>query len=126
MSKLLVVDDDPDILALVEIRLQRAGHRVVSASSGAEALGVVESKGMPDLVVLDVSMPGMSGLDLLGALREQEGGAELPAVFLSARVQPADIERGRAMNATYLTKPFIATALLDAVKDKLETVIDTW
>lgn len=126
MSKLLVVDDDPDILALVEIRLQRAGHRVVSASSGSEALDVVENRGMPDLVVLDVSMPGMSGLDLLGALRDRDGGQELPAVFLSARVQPADIERGRAMNATYLTKPFIATALLEAVKEKLEKIVDTW
>jgi CheY-like chemotaxis protein len=118
MSKLLVVDDDPDILALVQLRLQRAGHRVIGASSGAEALAIVAERGAPDLAVLDVSMPGMSGLELLSTLREQQG-QELPAVFLSARVQPEDIERGRALGATYLTKPFIASALLNAVERAL-------
>jgi CheY-like chemotaxis protein len=114
MSKLLVVDDDPDILALVQLRLQRAGHRVIGASSGAEALALVAERGVPDLAVLDVSMPGMSGLELLSTLREQQA-QDLPAVFLSARVQPEDIERGRALGASYLTKPFIASALLNAV-----------
>ena len=118
MSKLLVVDDDPDILALVQLRLQRAGHRVLGASSGAAALAIVAERGAPDLAVLDVSMPGMSGLELLSTLREQEG-QDLPAVFLSARVQPEDIERGRALGATYLTKPFIASALLNAVERAL-------
>jgi CheY-like chemotaxis protein len=118
MSKLLVVDDDPDILALVQLRLQRAGHRVIGASSGAEALAIVAERGVPDLAVLDVSMPGMSGLELLSTLREQQS-KDLPAVFLSARVQPEDIERGRALGASYLTKPFIASALLNAVERAL-------
>jgi CheY-like chemotaxis protein len=118
MSKLLVVDDDPDILALVQLRLQRAGHKVVGASSGAEALAIVAERGAPDLAVLDVSMPGMSGLELLSTLREQQA-QDLPAVFLSARVQPEDIERGRSLGATYLTKPFVASALLNAVERTL-------
>lgn len=118
MSKLLVVDDDPDILALVQLRLQRAGHKVVGASSGAEALAIVAERGAPDLAVLDVSMPGMSGLELLSTLREQQA-QDLPAVFLSARVQPEDIERGRSLGATYLTKPFVASALLNAVERAL-------
>jgi CheY-like chemotaxis protein len=118
MSKLLVVDDDPDILALVQLRLQRAGHRVLGASSGAQALAIVAERGTPDLAVLDVSMPGMSGLELLSTLREEQS-KDLPAVFLSARVQPEDIERGRSLGATYLTKPFIASALLNAVERAL-------
>jgi CheY-like chemotaxis protein len=118
MSKLLVVDDDPDILALVQLRLQRAGHRVLGASSGAEALAIVAERGTPDLAVLDVSMPGMSGLELLTTLREQQG-QDVPAVFLSARVQPEDIQRGRSLGATYLTKPFVASALLNAVEREL-------
>lgn len=118
MSKLLVVDDDPDILALVQLRLQRAGHRVLGAASGAEALSIVAERGIPDLAVLDVSMPGMSGLELLSTLRQQQG-KDLPAVFLSARVQPEDIERGRALGASYLTKPFVASALLSAVERAL-------
>jgi CheY-like chemotaxis protein len=118
MSKLLVVDDDPDILALVQLRLQRAGHRVLGASAGAEALAIVAERGTPDLAVLDVSMPGMSGLELLTRLREQQG-QDVPAVFLSARVQPEDIQRGRSLGATYLTKPFVASALLNAVEREL-------
>jgi CheY-like chemotaxis protein len=118
MSNLLVVDDDPDILALVQLRLQRAGHRVLGASSGAEALAIVAERGTPDLAVLDVSMPGMSGLELLSTLREQQS-KDLPAVFLSARVQPEDIERGRSLGAAYLTKPFVASALLNAVERAL-------
>ena len=61
-------------------------------------------------------MPAPDGFELLRLLREREGAAQLPAIFLSARVLPEDIEAGRAMGATYLTKPFVATALLRAVE----------
>jgi CheY-like chemotaxis protein len=79
----------------------------------------VAERGAPDLAVLDVSMPGMDGLELLERLRTIDGMERLPAIFLSARVQPEDIEAGRALGATYLTKPFVATALLNAVKAAL-------
>src|SRR5436305_1183111 len=65
MSRLLVVDDDPVVLSLVQIRLKTGGHRVISAADPNEAIKVVEERGVPDLAVLDVSMPGMSGLELL-------------------------------------------------------------
>ena len=125
MGKLLVVDDDPDILTLVKLRLQRAGHKVIGASSGAEALEIVAERGAPELAVLDVSMPGMSGLELLAELRQREG-RDVPAVFLSGRVHPADIERGRAMGAAYLTKPFVASALLTAVERGLTSEEEGW
>jgi CheY-like chemotaxis protein len=60
-------------------------------------------------------MPGMSGHELLPALRSRDGLAELPAIFLSARVQPSDIDAGKALNAAYLTKPFSGVALVNAV-----------
>ncbi len=67
------------------------------------------------MVVLDVDMPDVTGLELLARLRGDLGDPELPAVFLSARVQPDEIEAGRALGATYLTKPFVASALLKAI-----------
>jgi CheY-like chemotaxis protein len=121
MSRLLVVDDDPVVLNLVQIRLKTGGHRVVSATDPDEALRVVDERGLPDVAVLDVSMPGMSGLELLAQLRERPGAERLPAVFLSARVQPQDIEAGRALGATYLTKPFVASALLAAIDRALNS-----
>ena len=126
MARVLVVDDDEDIRNLVQARLRAAGHLVVSASSGPEALDLVDEKGAPDVAVLDVSMPGMTGLDLLQQLRGREGMSELPVVFLSAKVQEEDIEAGRALGATYLTKPFVATALLDAVEKALPDGDGSW
>ena len=119
MARLLVVDDDPDILALVQLRLTGAGHRVLTASSGEDAMTLVAVRGLPDVAVLDVSMPGMSGLQLLWKLRACEGGARLPAVFLSAKVQPQDVEAGRRLGAAYITKPFVARTLLTAVEASL-------
>ena len=116
MARVLVVDDDPDILNLVSFRLRQKGHRVIAVGSGQEALQRVEEHGIPDVAVLDVSMPVIDGFELLRRLRALDGAAELPAIFLSARVLPEDIEAGRAMRATYLTKPFVATALLAAVE----------
>ena len=125
MSRLLVVDDDPVVLNLVQIRLKTGGHRVISASHPDEALRVVEERGLPDVAVLDVSMPGMSGLELLAQLRERPGAERLPAIFLSARVQPQDVDAGRALGATYLTKPFVASALLAAVDRALDGAPNT-
>jgi CheY-like chemotaxis protein len=125
MSRVLVVDDDPNLRQLVTIRLQKAGHRVVGADSAAEALAVVQERGAPDVVVLDVTMPGMSGLELLPVMRTLDGCAELPAIFLSGRVEPHDVEAGRALNATYLTKPFSANALCNAV-ERLAPVEAGW
>lgn len=126
MARVLVVDDDEDIRNLVQARLRGAGHLVVAAGSGAEALRLIDEKGPPDVAVLDVGLPGMSGLELLQELRGREGMTALPVVFLSARVQEEDVEAGRALGATYLTKPFVATALLDAVEKAVPDTGGTW
>ncbi len=113
---MLVVDDDPAILELIEHQLRRKGHRVVAVGSPEAAVTAVEERGAPEVAVLDVSMPGRTGFDLLADLRRREGCAELPAVFLSARVQPEDIATGEALGAVYLTKPYVANALLTAIE----------
>lgn len=120
MAKVLVVDDDVDIRALIEVRLRRLGHRVVSAGSGEDALDLLAAKGAPDVVVLDVLMPGMSGLQLLTTMRRDPTLDAVPAIFLSGRVQESDIEAGRALGATYLTKPVVLTALAKAIDTALE------
>ena len=119
MAKILAVDDDPDVLEVVGFRLRTHGHQVAAFGSGQEAIEFVEQRGAPDLAVLDVSLPRMSGLDLLRELRARPGLEGLPAIFLSARVLPADIQAGRALGAIYLTKPFVASALLSAVDEVL-------
>ena len=126
MSRVLVVDDDEDIRGLVSMRLKAAGHRVVAVSDGNEALALVEARGLPEVAVLDVSMPGMDGFELLQALRDL-GGDDVRVVFLSARVQEHDVARGRQAGATYLTKPFIASALINAVERSTPLVpTETW
>jgi CheY-like chemotaxis protein len=125
MSRVLVVDDDPNLRQLVTIRLQKAGHQVRGADSAAEALAVVADRGAPDVVVLDVTMPGMTGLELLPVVRGLDGCADLPAIFLSGRVEHHEVEAGRALGATYLTKPFSANALTKAI-ERLTLVSSGW
>lgn len=126
MARVLVVDDDADIRALVSRRVRSEGHAVIDVGSAAEALTAVEERGAPDVAVLDISMPGMDGLELLEVLRAQDGLGDLPAIFLSARVQEADVAHGRSLGARYLTKPFIASALLTAIEELLKPPQEGW
>jgi DNA-binding response OmpR family regulator len=120
MPRVLIVDDDPDICGLVVRRVQQAGHQALGAEDAAAALAIVLEKGIPDVVVLDVNMPGTDGLSLLSLLRSRPGMEDLPAVFLSGRIEPQDIEAGRALGARYLTKPFVSSALLAAIEAVLQ------
>ena len=120
MARILVVDDDRTLLKLVQWRLERAGHEVISLNSPQDALEHVLAGKMPDAVVLDVSMPEISGVEVLQTLRLGFGLKDLPAVFLSGRTSPEAIESGRALGAIYLTKPFVASALLKAIDQALK------
>ncbi|WP_432507485.1 response regulator [Kineococcus arenarius] len=121
MAKVLVVEDDADIRTLLDLRLRAAGHRVIGAESAAAALAVVAERGAPDVLVSDVSLPGTTGLEMVAGLRAQPDYEHLPVIFLSGRVQPADIEAGRALGAVYLTKPVVLTALCTAIEQALAT-----
>jgi CheY-like chemotaxis protein len=119
VARVLVVDDDPDLLALIEIQLRHHGHTVLTAPSGPDALKLVAENGPPDVAVLDVAMPAMNGFELFHAFRELPITA-FPIVFLSARVTPRDVEAGRALDAIYLTKPYVMNALLEAIQKSLD------
>lgn len=131
MARVLVVEDDPGIRMLLEVKIRRMGHLVVGAGSSAEALEVLHDKPAPDVAVLDVLMPGMSGLELLGRLRQDPHYASMGAIFLSGRVETADIEAGTALGARYLTKPVVISVLELAItqadpSQTLPALAGTW
>jgi len=112
MSEILVVDDDRDVAQTVELALRRRGFKVAMANSGVEALKVLRRYD-PDLVILDVLMPGMSGLEVCRRLRSDPKTTTLPIIFLTARGQERDrIEGLRAGADDYLSKPFNLEELL--------------
>ena len=118
MAQVLVVDADPAVVGIIEFHLKRGGHQVVVARSAQDALAsVAAGRETPDLAVLDVALPGMTGFELLEALRAVTGMAGLGAVFLSARTKPRDVEMGRQLGAANLTKPLVAADLLSAIAE---------
>jgi two-component system response regulator MtrA len=115
MARILVADDDEDIRMLVVMRLQHSGHDVAQAGDGASA---VEScrQDAPDLVVLDLMMPGMNGLDACRTIRSDPALAKTPVILLTARAQSSDVEAGLAAGADdYITKPFSPRDLAERV-----------
>lgn len=102
----LVADDDADILGLVDYRLSQSGYEVITAKDGEEALRLCAER-VPDLCVLDVMMPRLSGLEVTRSMRADAALEHIPVILLTARVKDADVERGFEAGADdYLRKPF--------------------
>jgi DNA-binding response OmpR family regulator len=103
---ILIADDDPDILALVSFRLQRAGYEILQARNGEEAVQMALDR-RPDLAILDVMMPRVDGYEATRRLRQHEETRRMPVILLTARVQEEDIARGFDAGADdYVKKPF--------------------
>jgi DNA-binding response OmpR family regulator len=116
MTTILIVDDEPPILDLVRFTLEDAEVRVVEASDGVEALTLARRL-RPDLILLDVHMPRLDGLEACRQIRRDPALAQTPIVMLTAAGQEADRARGREAGADeYLTKPFSPLALLALVE----------
>jgi two-component system phosphate regulon response regulator PhoB len=105
-QRVLVVDDEPDITGLVAYHLAKAGYRVITAGNGTEALKSVREE-RPDLVVLDLMLPGLSGFDVLAELRRREATRDVGVILLTARKDEPDRIKGLSLGADdYLAKPF--------------------
>jgi DNA-binding response OmpR family regulator len=105
-TTVLVADDEPHLLRLVKFRIERDGHRVITATDGDTALELAR-KEKPDLCVLDVMMPKRSGFDVLRELRNDQELTGMKVIMLTARAQDADVDAGFTLGADdYITKPF--------------------
>jgi len=118
-ERILVVDDEPDIVALVVYHLAKAGFRISTASNGADALRIAQQD-RPALVVLDLMLPGMSGLEVLDQLRADDAGQDIGVLLLTARREEPDRIKGLSSGADdYLTKPFSPQELVLRVRNIL-------
>ena len=116
MRKVLVVDDEPNIVLSLEFLMQQAGFEVVTAEDGETALARVSETG-PDLMLLDISLPGIGGFDVLERLRADPDVARLPIIMLTAHGREVEREKGLALGADdYITKPFSTRELVERVK----------
>ena len=112
---MLVVDDDPVILKLLRVNFEIEGFRVITAGDGREALGQIRRE-QPDVVITDVMMPGIDGLQVLDAIKADRDTAHLPVILLSAKAQTAEVQQGLDLGADdYVTKPFDPMELIDRV-----------
>ena len=106
MTTALIVDDDPDVCDLVAYKLEQSGFEVRRATNGQEALESVATQ-LPDVVLLDIMMPGLSGLEVLERWRVEPSTAHLAVLLLTAKAQESDVERGFELGADdYIVKPF--------------------
>jgi two-component system, OmpR family, response regulator MtrA len=116
VARILVADDDVDIRELIEFKLSTLGHEIVAVNDGVAAVDACRER-KPDLAVLDVMMPGMSGLDAIRVIRNDPAIVDIPVILLTARAQESDIETGFDSGADdYITKPFSPRELASRVQ----------
>jgi CheY-like chemotaxis protein len=119
MAKILIAEDEPDIRELIAFTLQFSGHTVVAVGNGAEALEAA-AREMPDLILMDVRMPRMTGYEACERMKADPVLQQIPVVFLSAKGQEAEIRTGMNAGATeYLLKPFAPLELNQKVNELL-------
>jgi two-component system phosphate regulon response regulator PhoB len=119
-AKILVADDEPDALELIEINLRTAGYEVLVAADGRDALQKARAA-MPDLILLDIMLPEMDGLEVCKALRRDATTSSLPIIMLTARTAEIDRVLGLELGADdYITKPFSPRELILRVKNVLK------
>ena len=116
MARVLVVDDEINIVRLIQVNLERHGYQVETANNGAQALAKIRDS-RPDLLVSDVMMPEMDGFELLANVRRDPALTDLPVIMLTAKAQDRDVMEGYKTGADmYLTKPFNPAELITFAK----------
>jgi DNA-binding response OmpR family regulator len=116
MKRILLVDDDPDILTLERKILEREGYAIETADDGAEAMQLLAGTEY-DLLLLDIMMPGIDGFEVSRSLQKEQGKKTVPVVFVTARDDPDSMREGfRSGGTVFLSKPFTANQLVRLVK----------
>lgn len=121
-KRILVVDDDPGLQQLVQVLLNRAGLEGIAAGSAVEAAQLMRTGPMPDVLILDLMLPDISGIEFLRQMRTKPIFDNLPVLILSALADADQIREGLSSGADrYLTKPYLANNLIGTVTDLLKT-----
>ncbi|HEC23886.1 MAG TPA: response regulator [Chloroflexi bacterium] len=120
MPKILIAEDEPDIRDLLVFTLQYGGFEVIATSNGFDAIRLATSE-QPDMILLDVRMPKMTGYEACKTLKNTPATADIPVVFLSAKGQEAEVQQGLETGAMdYILKPFAPDALIARIQKLLE------
>lgn len=118
-KRILLVDDEADFVEVLKVRLENSNYEVIVAYDGEEGLEKAE-RDQPDLIILDIMLPKISGFDVCRKLKIDENFKNIPIIMLSAKFQPNDIKFGEAMGAdAYITKPFEPRVLVDKMRELL-------
>ncbi len=121
-GRILVVDDEPDIVRSLSLRLRAEGFEVVTATDGLSATKIAIAE-QPELILLDIGMPAGNGHVVVERLRNIAATSHIPVIYLTARTSEADYHQARAGGVTkYITKPFDAEVLLAAIEDQMERI----
>lgn len=116
-KKILLVDDEPNIILLLEARLKANGYEVASAGDGLTALEMAKRE-KPDLMILDLMLPKMDGYKVCGLLKKDTRYSKMPVILFTARAQEADVRLGEEVGAdAYITKPFEPKVLLGKIEE---------
>ena len=119
-KRILIVDDEPNIVKAVRARLEDSGYEAIAAYDGEEALKKAREE-KPDLIILDLMLPMMDGCDVCRKLKLDEKYKAIPIIMFTAKFQPVDIRYGMAQGAdAYITKPFDPKMLLDKIRELLK------
>ena len=122
MTKILIAEDEHDIRELITFTLKFAGYEVVAVKDGQEAVEKIPEE-MPDMILMDVRMPRMTGYEACRLVKAEEATKDIPLIFLSAKGQDAEVEEGLDAGATeYLLKPFAPNELIDKIKEVMDRV----
>jgi len=120
MTKILVVDDENQMVLMVQMRLEAAGYEVITAYDGEEGLEKAKNEN-PDVIILDIMMPKMDGYQVCSHLKSDEQYQQIPIIILSAKTQKSDIEKSLEAGAdAHVTKPFDPPVLLAKIKEVLD------
>ncbi|NQT28495.1 MAG: response regulator [Candidatus Omnitrophica bacterium] len=123
-EKILIVEDDPDIVEMIDYNLKKEGYRIISVLNGEDAIGIAEKEN-PDLIILDLMLPEMDGFQVCKHLRSEEKTSSVPIIMLTAKSQETDKVVGLELGADdYMTKPFSPRELVARIKAVLRRYKD--